>query len=75
MLPPPLRQTHIRNPSSLIEQLTILIAFKKAKVPLRFTPVRDNTKTNYENNEYIYLGQSYTPLEYLTDIRTMELIV
>ena len=60
MLPPPLRQTHIRNPSSLIEQLTILIAFKKAKVPYRCEPERDNTKTNYENNEYIYLMESIT---------------
>ena len=33
-----------------------------------------HTKTNYENNEYIYLGQSYPPLEYLHDIGITELI-
>ena len=34
-----------------------------------------HTKTNYENNEYIYLGQSYPPLEHLHDIGITELIV
>ena len=26
------------------------------KIPHRFTSLRDTTKTNYENNEYIYLN-------------------
>ena len=50
-----MRQTHIRNPSCLIEQLTILIAFKKQKSRSGSHRHETDTKTNYENNEYIYL--------------------